>query len=166
MDAQHGRPVNIVTVGGARERDATGGALRSSLATIIPASATPYGYTLAIWSCGALLLRSHGTPSFADSLMFVAGAIVGFNVLGVLAIGVISRAKPIERRQDRVLAGVLDWVALGVAIAAVSLISEIHGWLAWLLGPFAATVLYLLLASLQLAVLAAHRTRDRDGGPA
>jgi hypothetical protein len=53
------------------ERDPTY-ALRSSLATVVPASAAPYGYTLAIWSCGAVLLRSHGTPSLADTLMFVA----------------------------------------------------------------------------------------------
>lgn len=46
-------------------------ALRSSIATIIPASAASYGYTLAV------LLRSHGTPSLADTLMFVPGAIIG-----------------------------------------------------------------------------------------
>ncbi len=134
-------------------------ALGSSLATVVPASAAPYGYTLAIWSCGAVLLRSHGTPSLADTLIFVAGAIAGFNLLGVLAIGAIGHARPIERRQDRVLAGVLDWLALGAVVAAVSAISAIHGWAPWLLGPFIATVLYLVVASLQLAVFAIRRIR-------
>ena len=64
------------------------------------------------------------------------------------------------------IAGVLDWVALAVVVAAVSGISDIHGWEAWLLGPFAATVLYLLAASAQLAVLAIHRGRHRGDGPA
>lgn len=137
---------------------------RSSLATIIPATAAPYGYTLAIWSCGAVLLRSHGTPSFADTLLFVAGAIAGFNLLGLLAIGVLGHARPIDRRQDRVVAGVLDWVALGAVVAAVFAISGIPGWAPWLLGPFTATVLYLLIASLQLAVLGVHRTTDRGDG--
>ena len=136
-------------------------ALRSSLATVVPASATPYGYTLAIWSCGAVLLRSHGTPSLADTLMFVAGAIAGFNLLGASAFGAIGHARPIDRRQDRVLAGALDWVALGAVVAAVSVISAIHGRLPWLLGPFTATVLYLLIASLQLALLTFHRPPDR-----
>lgn len=147
-----------------RESDRRYG-LRSSLATVVPASAAPYGYTLAIWSCGAVLLRSHGAPSLADTAMFVAGAIAGFNLLGLVAIGTIGHARPIERRQDRVLAGGLDWVALGAVVTAVSAISDIHGFMPWLLGPFVATVLYLLVASLQLAALAVHQTTDRDDRP-
>jgi uncharacterized membrane protein SirB2 len=135
------------------------------MATIIPATAAPYGYTLAIWSCGAVLLRSHGTPSFADTLLFVAGAIAGFNLLGLLAIGVLGHARSIDRRQDRVLAGVLDWVALGAVVAAVFAISEIPGWAPWLLGPFTASVLYLVIASLQLAVLARRPERDPGDDP-
>jgi hypothetical protein len=140
-------------------------AFRSSLATIIPATAAPYGYTLAIWSSGALLLRADGTPSLADALMFVAGAIVGFNLLGALAIGAIGHARPIERRQDRALAGACDWIALGVVVAVVYAISQIRGWAPWVLGPFTATVLYLLIASLQLAVLALRGEPDRVDGP-
>jgi hypothetical protein len=113
-----------------------------------------------------VLLRSDGTPSLTDTLMFVGGAIVGFNLLGLLAIEVIGEAKPIGCLQERVLAGVLDWIALGAVVGAVSGISDIHGWEAWLLGPFAATVLYLLAASAQLAVLAIHRGRHRGDGPA
>jgi uncharacterized membrane protein SirB2 len=138
---------------------------RSSLATIIPATAAPYGYTLAIWSCGAVLLRSHGTPSFADTLLFVAGAIAGFNLLGLLAIGVLGHARPIDRRQDRVVAGVLDWVALGAVVAAVFAISGIPGWAPWLLGPFTATVLYLVIASLQLAFLSMRPERNPGEDP-
>jgi peptidoglycan/LPS O-acetylase OafA/YrhL len=151
-------------VAGDRARHARYG-LGSSLATIIPASAAPYGYTLAVWSCGAALLRSHGTPTLGDTLMFVAGAILGFTLLGVLAIGLISHARPIERRTDRVLAGVLDWIALGAVIGAVYLISSIHGWAPWLLGPLTATIIYLLIASLQLAVLASHQTPSSGKRP-
>ncbi|HUA45779.1 MAG TPA: hypothetical protein VMA77_11155 [Solirubrobacteraceae bacterium] len=158
--APQDRPDDLAGVNPDREEDARH-ALRSSLATVVPASATPYGYTLAIWSCGALLLRSHGTPSVADTLMFVAGAIAGFNLLGVIAIGAIGRARPIERRQDRVLAGVLDWVALGAVVAAVFAISRMHGWAPWLLGPVTATILYLLIATLQLAALTVDRIPDR-----
>jgi len=139
--------------------------LRSSMATIIPATAAPYGYTLAIWSCGAVLLRSHGTPSFADTLLFVAGAIAGFNLLGLLAIGVLGHARPIDRRQDRVLAGVLDWIALAAVVAAVFAISVIPGWAPWLLGPFTATLLYLVIASLQLALLSRRPERTTGDDP-
>ena len=39
----------------------------------------------------------------------------GFNLLGALVIGVIGHSEPIPRREDRVLAGLLDWVALGAS---------------------------------------------------
>ena len=112
-----------------------------------------------------MLLRSHGTPSFVDTLLFVAGAIAGFNLLGLLAIGVLGHARSIDRRQDRVVAGVLDWVALGAVVAAVFAISGIPGWAPWLLGPFTATVLYLVIASLQLAFLSLRPDRNPGEDP-
>jgi hypothetical protein len=135
-------------------------AMTSSLATVVTATAAPYGYTLTIWSAGAVLVRSHGTPTVGDLLMFVAGAIAGFNALGVLAVAATGNLQPIDSRRDRVLAGLLNWVAVGTGVAAVSAISAIRGWIPWLLGPLAATVLYLVTASLQLALLAARRDRD------
>jgi hypothetical protein len=52
-----------------------------------------------------------------------------------------------------VLAGAFDWIAVGAALGAVSLLDGIHGWLPWMVGPFSATVLYLLIASAQLAIV-------------
>ena len=41
----------------------------------------------------------------------------------------------------------------GARIGAVSVLDGIHRWLPWLVGPFAATVLYLLIVSAQLAIV-------------
>jgi hypothetical protein len=60
---------------------------------------------------------------------------------------------PINRYEDRALAGAFDLIAVGVALGAVSLLDGIHGWLPWLVGPFAGTLLYLLIASAQLAIV-------------
>jgi hypothetical protein len=143
--------------GPADERRAAGGTLRAALATVVAASAVPYGYTLAIWGSGAVLLRSLGAPTAAEVFIFAAGASAGFYfvgwLLGVLASATPGPANPINRHEDRVLAGAFDWIAVGAAIGAVSLLDGIHGWLPWLVGPFAATVLYLLIASAQLAVV-------------
>jgi hypothetical protein len=139
------------------EPRAAGGTLRAALATVVAASAVPYGYTLAIWGSGAVLLHSLGAPTAAEAFIFAAGASAGFNlvgrVLGLLACADPGLANQINRQEDRVLAGAFDWIAVGAAIGAVSLLDGIHGWLAWLVGPFAATVIYLLIASAQLAVV-------------
>ena len=52
----------------------------------------------------------------------------GFNVVALLAEELLAHAKPIARRQDRVLAGVLDWIAVGGSVGSASLIAELHGW--------------------------------------
>ena len=138
------------------EPRAAGGTLRAALATVVPASAVPYGYTLAIWGSGAMLLRSLGATA-AEAFIFAAGAIAGFylvdQLLRLLASATPGPANPINRYEDRVLAGAFDWIAVGAALGAVSLLDGIHGWLPWLVGPFAATVLYLLIASAQLAIV-------------
>jgi len=125
----------------------------AAFCTLLAASSAPYGYTLAMWSSGALLLRSHGVPHVPEVFVFAAGAIGGFNLLGLLARQTIEIMRPVIQPGDRLLAGLLDWIAVGAAVGAVSLLAEIHGWLPWLLAPFVATVLYLLLASLQLAAV-------------
>jgi hypothetical protein len=81
-----------------------------------------------------VLLRSHGTPGFADLLIFVAGAIAGFNLVAVPGLAVTGNVQPIDSRRDRVLAGLLGWIALGAVVGALSAISAIHGWVPWLLG--------------------------------
>jgi hypothetical protein len=136
-----------------------GQTLGAALSTLLVASAAPYGYTLAIWGSGAMLVRSHGVPDVGDVFIFVAGAIAGFNLLGLSAEETITKTMPIERRGERLLAGVLDWIAVGAAVGAASLLAEIQSWVPWLLAPLVATVLYLVVASLQLAALSIRGVR-------
>ncbi len=104
-----------------------------------------------------MLLRSLGAPTAAEAFIFAAGAIAGFylvdQLLRLLASATPGPANPINRSEARVLAGAFDWIAVGAALGAVSLLDGIHGWLPWLVGPFAATVLYLIIASAQLAIV-------------
>jgi hypothetical protein len=84
---------------------------------------------------------------------FLAGALTGFVVMALLAQGALTRVDSLERAPDRVLAGALHWLAAGAAVAASALIAQIHGWEAWPLGSFAATCIYILGASIQLALI-------------
>ena len=53
------------------------GTLRAVTATVVSASAVPYGYMLAISGSGAVLLRSLGAPTAAEPFIFAAGASAG-----------------------------------------------------------------------------------------
>ena len=135
------------------------GTLQVALGTIVAASAAPYGYTISIWSSGAVLMHSHGTPSVADVFGFLAGALTGFGLMGLLARGGLTPEDPPAHAPDRVLAGAMHWLAAGAAVGAAALVARIGGWEAWPLAAFTATAVYILGASVQLALVT--RRRDR-----
>lgn len=127
--------------------------------TVVAASAAPYGYTISIWSSGAVLMRIHGIPQIAEVFAFMGGALIGFALMSVLAQGGLSRLEFLDHPPDRVLAGAMNGLAVGAAVGAVALIAELDGLVAWPLGSFAATTIYLLGASAQLAFVTIRRRR-------
>jgi hypothetical protein len=143
-----------------------GSALRAGIGTVVAASAAPYGYTLTIWSSGAVLIDYRGKPSVGDVFLFLAGAVLGFSTLGLLAQGPLANRRSIDRRRDRVIAGALDWAAVGAAVGIVALLANVHGWVAWPLGSFVGTLVYLAGAGLQLGLVAANQgpVRNRSSG--
>jgi hypothetical protein len=54
---------------------------------VVGSSATAYGYTLTVWSAGAVLSYAYGPPSPPEVLAFFAGAVAAFALVGVLAFG-------------------------------------------------------------------------------
>ena len=128
--------------------------LRAALGTMVAASAAPYGYTVSLWSSGAVLMHFHGSPDVAEVFGFIAGALTGFGIMGLLARGALARDESLHDARDRVLAGMFHWLAVGTAVGTVTLLAQLDGWEAWPLGSFAATSIYLLGASIQLALVA------------
>jgi hypothetical protein len=135
----------------------TTGTLRAALSTMVTASAAPYGYTITTWSSGAVLMHTHGTPRVAEVFAFIVGAVAGFAAIALLARGALADDAMLDNPAHRVLAGALHWIAAGAAVGSVALLAEIHHWIAWPLGSFAATTVYLTLASAQLAFVSASR---------
>jgi hypothetical protein len=126
--------------------------LRRSFATIVSASAAPYGYTLTIWSAGALLLHFRGAPHVWEMFLFVAGAIAAFAGLWLIGRDAIELSEPVPQGPERAFAGVLDLFAVGCALGAAALLAMIASWPAWPLASFGATAVYVIIASVQLAI--------------
>jgi len=132
-----------------------------ALTTVVGRSAIPYGYTLTIWTTGAVLERSHGTPAVGDTLLFLIGAVAGFAVLGVLSQR--EDEPPLTPgRRDLIHTGLVQILAVGLALGAAALVAMIHSFAAWPIGALAATVVYLGIAALELAISSHEAQTDDD----
>lgn len=146
-----------------RSRRPDGDQFRAALGTIVSASAAPYGYTISLWSSGALLARMHGLPTVAEIFLFLTGALLGFAVVGSFAAGALRTTMPLSPGQGHVLTGLLHWFSVGLAVGSVALVAEVPSWIAWLLGSLIATSVYLAASSVQLAFVSARSASQRSG---
>jgi uncharacterized membrane protein len=124
---------------------------------MVSASAAPYGYTITVWSTGALLIHFRHPPKVWEVFLFVAGAVGAFASLWLIGRGAIEEARPLGQGAARALAGVLDVFAISLAVGAAALIAMIPSWVAWPLAAFGATVLYMVAGSVQLALAEGHQ---------
>ncbi len=127
-------------------------AVRRAFVTVVSTSAMPYGYTLTVWGSGALLIHFRGSPAIWEVFMFVAAAVAAFITLWLLGHGAIESAHQVSGQSARALAGALDAFAVGAAVGAAALLSMLPSWVAWPITSFCATTVYLVGASIQLAV--------------
>jgi hypothetical protein len=133
---------------------------RSALAATVAASAGPYGYTLTIWTSGAVLAHAQGIPSAVAACLFLIGAVAAYAIVGLLAFGGLSEPLSIKPTRAAVW-GDLHFISVGLAIAAASLVAHLDSKpAAWSLGGFVATALYLLGSASELTVARATRRND------
>ena len=144
-----GRGAAAGTIHAVRER------YRTHLQAAVATSAAPYGYTLTVWTSGAVTMHARGIPSTLEALLFLAGAVAGFAVVGAAAHGSttqVLRALPDARVR---LWGGFHLPSVGAAIGAVAIVSElIHDSLAWPVVGFLATGIYLLVIAAQFTIAA------------
>lgn len=135
---------------------------RHHLRTVVAASAAPYGYTLTLWTSGAVASHANGIPSAPDALLLLAGAVSAFAAVGIVAYGGINGVlAPASRGVVRVWGG-LHIPSVGASILAVWLVTTLmSGHVVWLCTGFAATATYLLVIGLQFWV-ATHRGTVAD----
>lgn len=120
-----------------------------ALVAVLRGSAVPYGYTLTVWATHGLLTNQQGNPGVEDLVLFVVGAMLAFALLGFFAERV--SAAPLKAgRRDLIRAGTIHVFAIGAAFGAAALLATVPGAIAWALASFAASALYLSIASLEI----------------
>jgi hypothetical protein len=118
----------------------------------------PYGYTVTIWASGAYLISLRGIPNGWQAFAFVAGATLAFGVLATISQRLPGAdsdlvAPPIHPdSRNPIFAAGLHIAAVGIAFAAATLVDGLLLDFAWFFGSFAVTMIYLLVASAELAI--------------
>lgn len=125
---------------------------RIHLQTAVASSAAPYGYTLTIWTSGAVITHAQGLPTGLEAILFLLGAVAGFFVVGALAHGSPSGfLLPPESTRVRLWGG-FHLPSVGLAIAGAALVSElVHNSLAWFLVGLVVTSIYLTVIAAQFS---------------
>lgn len=126
---------------------------RRTLRTTVGSSAAPYGYTLTTWTTGAVLTNARGLPTTIGALMFIIGAVLGFAFVGALAFGGVARCFDPDRDETPLIWGSFHFFSVGLAIGAAALVAHyFQDFVAWPLGGFLSTTVYLLVAGAESAV--------------
>lgn len=125
---------------------------KSALRLTVASSAAPYGYTLSIWTSGAVLSHARGIPNAGEALLFLAGAVAAYALVGGLAFGGLSEQLVPEPARAVVWGG-LHFLSVALAIGAASLVAHfVTDPVAWLLGGFLVTGVYLIASAAQLTI--------------
>ncbi len=116
-------------------------------------SAAPYGYTLTIWTSGAVVTHARGIPTALDALLFLAGAVLGFAVVAAAAHGSATKVFRAPQESTVRLWGGFHLPSVGLAIAGAALVAGlVHDPLAWPLVGFLATCIYLVVIAAQFTI--------------
>jgi hypothetical protein len=127
---------------------------RNRLRGAVASSAAPYGYTLTIWTSGAIAAHERGVPATLHALLLAAGAIAAFALVGVLAFGRPGHA--LRAPEERVVEvwGAFHLPVVAAAVGLATLVAKgVHdASVAWLAVGFLSTAAYLLLIALQYMI--------------
>lgn len=160
---EDGVQLNVSVLRGAAHR------YDQTLDKTLRSAVVPYGYTVTIWASGAYLISLRGIPGLWEAFAFVAGALAAFGLLSALSqrrpgTPVDTIAPPIHPDSSHpIFAAGLHIAAVGLAFLAAGVVDELLGNAAWFFGSFAVTLIYLSIASAELAI--AVELNQRRVGP-
>lgn len=109
------------------------------------AAASAYGYTLTIWSTGAITTDARGLPTTFEAILAAAGAVLAFAIVAGVAYGGPQHVLSSHAVGDVQLFGAFHLPSVGVAIAVITPVAHaLDASLVWPLVLFLATGIYLL----------------------
>jgi hypothetical protein len=146
------------------DEPSSGSRYRRGLLTSIRVNAAAYGYSVMITSSYGVLNSLLGSPSLLYILLFGLGATAAFLAVETASARGLRDRERGERAEVVALGSAMNVLSVGGGIGLAALAAVAFApWLAWPAGSFLATLVYLLLAGVELATaerLAARLTGE------
>jgi hypothetical protein len=130
--------------------------LRFALQTVVAKEAKAYGFTIVVWSTGALLITERGKPTVAAVLLFAAAILLAQATNVLLAFGKPTRTWTAPQQREYVWTTFHAVPAAAGVLVAWGLAAGIDGLWAYFLAPLCATLLYQLLLAVESLLLSAE----------
>jgi hypothetical protein len=127
----------------------TDAAIRGATARVTSILAIPYGYTVTLWSAGALAFSRLGPPAVIDVFLFALGACAAFVMLAALGASQLDLEVPMRVPALVVFNGFPILAALVVAALPLGALGRPLGYFA---PSFLATAAYVLSLSIAVRV--------------
>jgi len=90
-----------------------------------------YGFTIAFWGSGAMLISEHGLPSLIEALSFGGGSVLGFGLLTLIA---YHRAlgQPNHEEDKIMILGMVHYFAALIPIIMAAYFAKINpSWISF-----------------------------------
>lgn len=127
--------------------------------TSIRANSAAYGYSVTITAALAALSSLDGAPGLPDIFLFLAGAGAAFTAVELVATKGFRITEASEPSDVVILGTSFNLFSIAAGVGGAALVAWLlAGWTVWPVGSFAATLVYLFVVGLEMAL--AERVED------
>lgn len=137
------------------DRPSTGwarAALRG-LDSSVTGNAQAFGFSITVTVTFGVASTVDSSPSLPELMGFALSAVTAFSLLNLLVTHLRDDPSDSTPARALLLGTATDFLAVGAGVgAAIGIRYLVDGWALWLLAPFCAGVVYVLVQSVELAV--------------
>lgn len=114
---------------------------RNFLRSTLVEESRAYGFTIAFWGSGAMLIAENGLPSLMEALSYGGGAVVGFGLLTLIAYRRALGTPEYEESPVMIL-GMVHYIGALLPIALAAYFARLVSPWSFILAGFSASVAY------------------------
>lgn len=121
-----------------------------------------FGYSVTVTGSYAVLTSLKKNPSLGELFAGAAGAVCAFIVIEAATLLILRNMEGGEPERTRLIARLMNVVSVGTSMGAAALCGYFLGdMLAWFVGVFSATCLFVLLDAVELSIVKDERDQEK-----